>query len=597
MKRGAKAMMSFKEKWEKSWNFEKKMNVVIVWTIAAITIVAIVVSTFSFVMSITEQNSQYVTDQLTIMAQDCANNLEQYKSLITACNLDSHVQKYCESTSKEELYGEMGNVYSSFLNMLYMQYNANFIAVLNNRVGNYLYNGNVNINESGFEKVYEDDYEKSMQAKTKGTLKVSFSNRYHNGRKYTLTLYFPVYSVTKMVNSRGLLVVNLDDDLLKRFHQKDSMYSSNLYLTDVEGNIVSTQDESQIGEKIAFAGQIKGDQGRFWHGGRLISYQKVRDWNFYMVNEVEALSLYQDCFGTILILLAVMLVATGTALALARNITKKLFSPMNKIVSKMNDVSKGNLRTRIHVEDMDSDGRKLADGFNIMMDEIDVLMEQVKEEQRQFDKMHLYALQSQIQPHFLYNTLECIHWQALSEGNKEISTMVKAMAQYYRICLSEGKDIITLETEIAHVRNYLIIQNMRYDNIIAFTVKVPKQYFPIKIPKLTLQPLVENSIYHGIRVKEGKKGTIEIAIYETDRGICLTVKDDGVGMTQEELAYVNQNISSHNWDVGYGISNINKRIELMFGEEYGLAFRANEKNGVCVEIRLPKELQEDGSEV
>ncbi|WP_277934832.1 sensor histidine kinase [Parablautia intestinalis] len=585
--------MSFKEKWEKSWNFEKKMNVVIVWTIAAITIAAIVVSTFSFVMSITKQNSQYVTDQLTIMAQDCANNLEQYKSLITACSMDSHVQEYCESTSMEGLYGEMGNVYNSFLNMLYMQYNANFIAVINTGMNNYLYNGNVNINESFFEKFCEEDYKKSMTAKTKGALKVSFSNRYHNSRKYTLTLYFPVYSVTKMVNSRGLLVVNLDDDLLKRFHQKESPYSSNLYLTDVEGNIVSTQDESQIGNRIAFAEQITGDQGRFWHGGMLISYQRVGGWNFYMINEVEALSLYRGCFGTILILLAVMLVVTGTALALARNMTKKLFSPINKIVSNMNDVSRGNLRTRIHVEDMDSDGRKLADGFNIMMDEIDVLMEQVKEEQRQFDKMHLYALQSQIQPHFLYNTLECIHWQALSEGNKEISTMVKAMAQYYRICLSEGKDIITLETELAHVRNYLIIQNMRYDNIIAFTVKVPEEYFSIRIPKLTLQPLVENSIYHGIRVKEGKKGTIEIAIREAQEDICLTVKDDGVGMVKEQLAVINQNISNHNWDVGYGISNINKRIELMFGEEYGLTFRANEESGICVEIRLPKEWQEE----
>ncbi len=615
-------MTSFKEKWERSWNFEKKMNVVIVWTIAAITIVAIVVSTFSFVMSITEQNSQYVTDQLNVMAEDCANNLEQYKALITACSLDSHVQAYCECTSREKAYNEIGSVYDSFLNMLYLQYNANFIAVINSRVGDYLYNGNVNVTGSGFEKVYEEDYEKSLAAKTKGSLRVSFSNRYHGGKKYTLTLYFPVYSVTKMVNSRGLLVVNLDDDLLKRFHQKNSMYSSNLYLTDVEGTIVSTQDEGRIGEKLVFAGKIKGNQGRFWHGGRLVSYQKVSDWNFYMINEVEAFALYHDCIGTILILLAVTLVATGIALALARNITKRLFTPINKIVSTMNDVSKGDLRTRIYMEDMDSDGKKLADGFNIMMDEIDVLMEQVKEEQRQFDKMRLNALQSQIQPHFLYNTLECIHWQALSEGNKEISTMVKAMAQYYRICLSEGKDIITLETELKHVENYLIIQNMRYDNIITLDVKVPEEYLSIEIPKLTLQPLVENSIYHGIRVKEGKKGTIEIAISEKDvsqgnivteyapikndfiendfmgnEDILITVEDDGVGMTEEELAYVNQNISNNDSDVGYGISNINKRIELMFGEKYGLTFRAGTRGGICVEIRLPGNPQEDENEV
>ena len=118
----------------------------------------------------------------------------------------------------------------------------------------------------------------------------------------------------------------------------------------------------------------------------------------------------------------------------------------------------------------------------------------------------IQQLRAQIQPHFLYNTLECIHWQALSEGNKEISTMVKAMAQYYRICLSEGKDIIALGTELDHVRNYLIIQNMRYDNIITLTEMVPEKYFSIKIPKLTLQPLVENSIYHGASGEGGEKG-------------------------------------------------------------------------------------------
>lgn len=582
-------MTSFKEKWKKSWNFEKKMNIVIVWTIAAITIVAIVISTFSFIMSMTDQNTQYVTEQLDIMAEDCANNLEQYKALATAINLDSHVRKYCESISQEEVHREMGNVYNSLLNMLYMQYNANFIAVTNEMMGDCIYNGNCNITESGFERAYEEDYGKSMQAKTKGTLRVSFANHYHGGKKYTLTFYFPVYSTTQMVSSSGMIVVNLDDDLLKRFYQKDSIYSSNLYLTDVAGKIVSTQDEGKIGERIAFADQVKGNQGRFWYGGKLISYQRVKDWNFYMINEIAAISLYRDCFGIILILLAATLVATGTALTLSRSATRHLYFPINKIISKMNDVSKGNLGTRIHVEDMDSDGRKLADGFNIMMDEIDVLMEQVKEEQRQLDRMRFNALQSQIQPHFLYNTLECIHWQALAEGNKEISTMVKAMAQYYRICLSEGKDIITLGTELEHVRNYLIIQNMRYDNIITLTEKVPEKYFSIKIPKLTLQPLVENSIYHGIRVKEGKKGTIEISIQEADGDICLMVADDGMGMTEEGLAYINQNISENDCDVGYGISNINKRIELMFGEEYGLIFRANEGGGLCVEIRLPKE--------
>lgn len=254
----------------------------------------------------------------------------------------------------------------------------------------------------------------------------------------------------------------------------------------------------------------------------------------------------------------------------------------------MNDVSQGDLGTRIALEDMDSDGRKLAGGFNIMMDEIDVLMERVKEEQRQLDKMRFNALQSQIQPHFLYNTLECIHWQALSGGTQEISTMVKALAQYYRICLSEGKDIIPLRVELEHVRNYLIIQNMRYGNIITLVEKVEEKYLSMMIPKLTLQPLVENSIYHGIRIKESLTGTVEIEVCETEDTVLLIVRDNGGGMEPERIAYINQNISDTDRDVGYGITNINKRIELMYGEQYGLRFRQNEGEGLCVEIRLPK---------
>ena len=580
--------MSFWEKWNQSWNFEKKMDYVIIWTITVIAAAAIGISTFSYIMSITDQNSRYVAEQLSVMAEDCADNLEQYKALATSIILDTHVQNYCESDTKQELYNEMGNVYSTFLNMLYIQHNANFIAVTNESLDQYIYNGNSAVSESGFETAYEKDYEESMQAKKKGTLRVNFSNNYHWGRKFTLTLYFPAYSVTKLATSNGMIIVNLNDNLLMRFNQSSLQYSSNLYLTDVEGNIVSTQNEKQIGHKIAFSDKLKNSQGMFWQDGKLVSYQRVKDWNFYIINEVSAFTLYQNCFSTILILIFVTLTITIIALTLARNITKRLYRPINRVVAKMNDVSQGDLGTRIELDDMDSDGRKLAGGFNIMMDEIDVLMEQVKEEQRQFDMMRFNALQSQIQPHFLYNTLECIHWQALSNGSREISTMVKALAQYYRICLSEGKDIIPLRMELEHVRNYLIIQNMRYGNIITLAEKVPEKYLSVTIPKLTMQPLVENAIYHGIRIKEGMTGTVEIEVSEKEDMIILTVQDDGGGMEPERIDYINQNISDMERDVGYGISNINKRIELMYGEQYGLRFRQSEGKGLCVEIRLPK---------
>lgn len=151
---------------------------------------------------------------------------------------------------------------------------------------------------------------------------------------------------------------------------------------------------------------------------------------------------------------------------------------------------------------MGEDFAKLAIGFNSMMDEIEVLMEQVKLEQHQLEQIRFNALQSQIQPHFLYNTLECIHWQAIAEGNKEISTMVKALAKYYRICLSKGHDVITLREEVEHIRNYMIIQNMRYDNIIGSEIVVESQ---VEKPDTEADPAATGREFH-LSWNESKRG-------------------------------------------------------------------------------------------
>ena len=219
------------------------------------------------------------------------------------------------------------------------------------------------------------------------------------------------------------------------------------------------------------------------------------------------------------------------------------------------------------------------------------IRDRVKTEQHQLEQIRFNALQSQIQPHFLYNTLECIHWQAVADGNKEISTMVKAMAQYYRVCLSRGKEIISLKQELDHIRSYLIIQNMRYDNIIDLEVDVPEIFENIQIPKMTLQPLIENCIYHGIRVKEGRRGLVKIGICCEGEDVRITVADSGTGMTQAEIDEMNRSISVYDESFGYGVRNVNKRIEIMFGSRYGLHFYRNEQGGVTVEIRLPKEAE------
>lgn len=280
---------------------------------------------------------------------------------------------------------------------------------------------------------------------------------------------------------------------------------------------------------------------------------------------------------------------TVLSIFLLRKMMKAFYEPLDRVVVAMDDVSEGRLDKRINQSSMDEDSRKLAEGFNTMMDEIDGLMEQVKVEQHQIEQIRFNALQSQIKPHFLYNTLECIHWQALADGNKEICTMVKALAQYYRIVLSRGKEIIPLKQELEHIRSYLVIQNMRYDNIIELEDRIPEEFHSLLIPKMTLQPLIENAIYHGIRIKEGEKGVVTLRIHRENQDVYLQVCDSGSGMSQEKIDEMNQSISRHDETFGYGVRNVNKRIELLFGKEYGLRFFKNEFGGVTVEIHLPIE--------
>ena len=387
-----------------------------------------------------------------------------------------------------------------------------------------------------------------------------------------------------------MLVMNLSDNLVEQLREDTTQsLDSELFLMDINGKRVSIADKKKIGKQVDYLKRIKGSRGSFQADGALIIYQRIGKWNYYLVNEIPMFELYKGSFGNITILLGVIVLMSVLSIALLRRMIQTFYRPIDRVVSVMDQVAEGTLEVRIDTESMDADSRKLAVGFNSMMDEIAVLMEQVKVEQHQLEQIRFNALQSQIQPHFLYNTLECIHWQAIADGNKEISTMVKALAQYYRVCLSRGKEIISLKQELDHIRSYLIIQNMRYDNIIELDVQVDACYDDVKIPKMTLQPLIENSIYHGIRVKEGKRGVVEIRIRQEDSDVWIVVADSGTGMSQEEIDEMNQSISVYDESFGYGVRNVNKRIEIMFGPKYGLHFRKNEHEGVSVEIHLPRE--------
>ena len=441
-----------------------------------------------------------------------------------------------------------------------MYESLNFAAIVSSDYKSYYYRGKGSLSVTQFEEVYPQAYERCKYAQ-KGTLKVSYNNDYYKGNRYTLSLYYPLYDTRKVSDARGLLCMNFDDPAVQRMLAVGDS-SAETRVVDTGGMILLSNDKEETGRYVNYIDEMEKGIQIFTKNGNMYVCQKIKNWNYYVVSSISFYKLMESGFHIMVVVILVLIIVLIIVSIIIRALVRKMYQPLNKVVSKMDYVATGSLRTRINVDNMGEDFAKLAIGFNSMMDEIEVLMEQVKLEQHQLEQIRFNALQSQIQPHFLYNTLECIHWQAIAEGNKEISIMVKALAKYYRICLSKGHDVITIREEVEHIRNYMIIQNMRYDNIIGSEIV-------------------------GMKVKEGKTGTLYLTAYKNEDEVIIKVSDTGTGMSQEQIDEMNKQLSRYEDSFGYGVRNVNKRIELLFGEGYGLNYQKNDLGGVTVVIHLP----------
>ncbi len=272
--------------------------------------------------------------------------------------------------------------------------------------------------------------------------------------------------------------------------------------------------------------------------------------------------------------------------AMIQFLSRRFTKPVVELTKMMNQADEGNLdlRSNIHTNDEIS---TLSHSFNNMLERIDGLMKEVVAEQELKRKSDLKVLQSQINPHFLYNTLDSIVWM-IAGNNKNAIKMIEALSRFFRISLSKGQDLIPLSDELEHVRNYLIIQGMRYQNKITFNIDVDESLFLYKTLKIILQPLVENSIYHGIKNKD-EKGNIDITASIEDGNLVIAVHDDGVGMDDETRQNILKEtfVQKHSSGSGIGVRNVNSRIKLYFGDEYGLSFESELGVGTTVYIKLP----------
>ncbi|WP_353093332.1 sensor histidine kinase [Tissierella praeacuta] len=281
--------------------------------------------------------------------------------------------------------------------------------------------------------------------------------------------------------------------------------------------------------------------------------------------------------GIILLLIAILL-----AIIVSGNIVK----PIHKLKNHMLEVSNGNLDSYYETKNNDEIS-VLGKVFNQMLMDIKKLINQVYQVQTQKRNAELRVLQSQINPHFLYNTLDTIQWKALEYNAFDVADMINSLSVFFRISLSDGKEFITIDDEIKHVRNYLEIQETRYKDKISYSIDLDEQISQYLVPKMIIQPLVENSIYHGLKLKR-QKGFIHINILSENDYIFVEVIDNGLGMDQKKLDETRKNLYQSIESEHYGLYNINERLKLTFKDNYSINIDSEFEKGTKVFLKIPK---------
>lgn len=267
-------------------------------------------------------------------------------------------------------------------------------------------------------------------------------------------------------------------------------------------------------------------------------------------------------------------------------ISDKISNPIKSLDGSVREIESGNLDVEI-LPSGSYEVEHLGKSIKNMLGRIKVLMSDLVAEHNAKRKSEFDTLQSQINPHFLYNTLDIIVWMIENENSDKAVNIVTALAKFFRISLSKGKNIITVKDEVEHVRNYLMIQNMRFKNRFEYSIDVDEKVLSYSSLKLMLQPLVENAIYHGMEFMDGD-GEIDVKVFKEDNSLYFTITDNGLGMSEDMVeTLLNKDFVPSKKGSGIGVKNVNERIKLYFGSEYGLKVESEPDEGTKITIHLP----------
>ena len=293
--------------------------------------------------------------------------------------------------------------------------------------------------------------------------------------------------------------------------------------------------------------------------------------------------------STIRFLIITLIITILVIFFLSRRLAERITTPITELCEVTEKFAGGDFSVSYHTDSNDEMGT-LAESFNSMVKEIETLVNDIHKEQENAKDAELRLLQEQINPHFLYNTLDAIIWMTEAGENQKAIQIIQELSSFFRISLSKGQSKITISNEREHVKSYLEIQRYRYQDILDYEIDFDEDILEYHIQKLTLQPIVENALYHGIKNKRGM-GLIRVTGNAEGDDIVFRVEDNGIGMKPEELERLRSLIAGDVVDDdqrGFGMANVEKRLEMLFGEKYGMSVESEYQKGTTVTVRIPK---------
>lgn len=419
-----------------------------------------------------------------------------------------------------------------------------------------------------------------------------------NQYRWVITLTRAVEITHGKSTDQGILLIDIRYSSLQQILGNIALGNQGyLYMINSSGDLIyhpkmQLIETGQMSENIVAATGYRDGSYREEYNGEMrdvsVKFVGYTGWKLLSVTPEKGLSL-----SNLKMRLFVVFVVASFLLALVlinAFISSRITNPIQELEKSVNAIEEGELDTEVYTGGS-YEIRHLGRSIGEMAKRIKTLMQDIVAEHESKRKSEFDTLQSQINPHFLYNTLDIIVWMIENEQKQEAVKVVTALARFFRISLSKGKNIIPVSDELEHVRNYLMIQQMRFKNKFTYVIEAEEDVMGLSCLKLLLQPLVENAIYHGMEFMDGD-GEIHVRVYREEDDLWFWISDNGLGMTGEQvegLLSEKPHVSSRRGS-GIGVKNVNERIKLYFGEAYGLAIESEPDEGTVIRIHLPAEI-------